>query len=60
LLTAAERALAWDPVQRSAIERLRAAQDSSVVSLPLLVAEEFGAREVELLATRIAQEEGRS
>jgi len=47
---AADRALAWDPVQRRSAERLVQGTKADVVRLPLLVAEEFGIQEVERLA----------
>jgi len=54
LRLAATRALAWDPIQRRSHARLASGTQAEVVTLPLLVAEEFGIHEVEQLATFVA------
>jgi len=50
---AAERALAWHEVQERSSERLEAAPGLAIARLPLLVAEEFGLREIEQLAEQV-------
>ena len=60
LRTAAHHAIAWGPIQRRAMERLAAEVLATIVALPVLVSEEFGAHEVDTLATLIGTEDERS
>jgi anion-transporting ArsA/GET3 family ATPase len=55
---AATRQLAWYGVQQRSLERLERETGAPAVRLPLLVAEEFGLREVERLADVIDETRG--
>ncbi len=52
---ACSRALGWESIQEDGVARLEAGTGLSVIRLPLLASEEFGLREVELLADVVAR-----